>query len=131
MNYMEKVAHMLGVEVGEYFDIKPSDGQDDHGLHERGPFCIDENGLYAKDNRACDDVLRMILADWYKIIKLPFKPKYAEEYWYYWDTPVYDIWLNRQSDLYNWKLGNCFRTKEETETKGKEIMKQIKKEYEE
>ena len=30
-----------------------------------------------------------------------------------------------------WKSGNCFRTKEEAETKGKEIMEKLVKEYEE
>lgn len=29
------------------------------------------------------------------------------------------------------KSGNCFRTEEEAKTKGKEIMEQIQKEYEE
>lgn len=40
-------------------------------------------------------------------------------------------WNGDTSDLVYWKLGNCFRTREEAETKGKEIMETIKKEYRE
>lgn len=40
-------------------------------------------------------------------------------------------WINTSSDYCMWKLGNCFRTKKEAETKGKEIMEKIEKEYRE
>lgn len=32
-------------------------------------------------------------------------------------------------DLENWKLGNCFQTKEEAKTKGKAIVEALLKEY--
>ena len=41
------------------------------------------------------------------------------------------MWTDECLDLLHWKTGNCFRTEEEAKTKGKEIMEQIKKEYEE
>lgn len=40
-------------------------------------------------------------------------------------------WVNTASDYCMWKLGNCFGTREEAETKGKEIMEQLEKEYRE
>ena len=41
------------------------------------------------------------------------------------------VWNDDLTDLLFWKVGNCFKTEEEAATKGKEIMEQIKKEYEE
>ena len=40
-------------------------------------------------------------------------------------------WCNGNYDLLLWKCGNCFKTGKEANAKGKEIMEQIKKEYEE
>ena len=41
------------------------------------------------------------------------------------------MWTDEGLDLLFWKVGNCFKTEEEAKTKGKEIMEQIQKEYEE
>lgn len=41
------------------------------------------------------------------------------------------VWNDDLTDLLFWKAGNCFKTREEAEAKGKEIMEQIRKEYEE
>ena len=30
---------------------------------------------------------------------------------------------------FSWNAGNCFKTKEEAQTKGKEVMEQIRKKY--
>lgn len=62
------------------------------------------------------------------------KPKKGEKYWFYlYGTKeiIYSRWGDGTYDLILWKTGNCFKTKEEAETKGKEIMEKIKKEYEE
>ena len=40
-------------------------------------------------------------------------------------------WDDESCELILWKVGNCFKTREEAEDKGKEIMKQIHKEYDE
>ena len=64
------------------------------------------------------------------------KNKKGETYWYY-PNPIYFgvinsyVWNDDLTDLLFWKVGNCFKTREEAETKGKEIMEQIQKEYEE
>jgi hypothetical protein len=69
-----------------------------------------------------------------KIVKLPWKPK-ADEFYYYYSPyagfTCQQRWVNTSSDYCMWKLGNCFRTREEAETKGKEIMEKIKMEYRE
>lgn len=80
------------------------------------------------------DRISEIISGKLTVVKQPWKPKVDEFYYYY--SPYAGItfqvaWVNKSADYCMWKLGNCFRTREEAETKGKEIMEQIKKEYRE
>ena len=64
------------------------------------------------------------------------KPKKGDIYSYYINSTYFDgtnscRWTDEGLDLILWKVGNCFKTREEAEAKGKEIMEQIRKEYEE
>lgn len=131
MNYYKQVAEMLGVALNEEFDIN-------YMLSYR--YMLTEDGLKFKDKSSVtwlgysSPVLSKLLRGDYSIVKLPWKPKADGLYYYY--SPYAGItcqyrWLNTSSDYCMWKLGNCFRTKEEAETKGKEIMEQIEKEYRE
>lgn len=66
----------------------------------------------------------------------PWKPKKGEMYWYYSSLIHFGVinsyvWNDDLTDLLFWKVGNCFKTEKEAATKGKEIMEQIQKEYEE
>lgn len=82
----------------------------------------------------CNGILLSILSGNSKIVKLPWKPKKDERYWWYsyvGEAPCSTKWKGSYSDLFDWKVGNCFRTKKEAEAKGKEIMEQIMKEYKE
>ena len=64
--------------------------------------------------------------------ELPWKPKERCEFYYYGVNGVIKtIWTGTTFDYYRWKFGNCFKTREEAETKGKEIMEAIQKEYRE
>lgn len=69
-----------------------------------------------------------------ELMKKPWKPDFGEHYYSY-DSIIGqafgETWNDHDEDLLVWKAGNCFRTEEEAEAKGKEIMKAIKKEYEE
>ncbi|MBQ0035545.1 MAG: hypothetical protein KBT35_01360 [Firmicutes bacterium] len=125
MNYIKQVAEMLGVEVGEEFKISDTD--------ETLTFHFDEHGL--KSNRDVEQpyLLSSILNGRREIVKIPFKPKCGEEYW----TCLFikggyialETWCDCSVDYCHWKLGNCFRTREEAEIKGRAIMKKIKAEY--
>lgn len=44
---------------------------------------------------------------------------------------VCNTWFDEEftGDLINWKIGNCFRTKEEAKIKGKKLMEEIIGEY--
>lgn len=132
MNYYKQVAEMLGVELNEEFSLKHKDGRMlkcKYKITECSGLLFKCNGEWLKsgyiDEIICGDLT---------IIKLPWKPKVDEFYYYY--SPYAGItfqvaWGNTSADYCMWKLGNCFRTREEAETKGKEIMGQIKKEYRE
>lgn len=135
MNYYKQIAEMLGVKLEEEFKLKPS--------------CLEKpwNSLYrfstdGLENKYSDGAwvkcekgaIDQILIGQTEVIKIPWKPKQDDRYWYYcltWESANCSRWASDGVDLQSWKIGNCFRTKEEAETKGKEIMEQIQKEYEE
>ena len=134
MNYYKKIAEMLGVELGEEFSLK---NNKTNVLNEcRYKITQEEGIMYSIDREKWvrSDVLMSILNGSYSVVKLPWKPKNDEKYWYYSETinqATYHKWSFGNYDLCLWKLGNCFRTEEEAEAKGKEIVEQIMKEYKE
>lgn len=131
MNYYKQVAKMLGVDLKEEFKIKYA-----NGVVCDEPYKITVDGLFYKNEFGWirSIFLNSIIAGDLEIVKLPWKPNDDEFYYYY--SPCTGItyqerWMNTSSDYCMWKLGNCFRTREEAETKGKEIMEAIEKEYRE
>lgn len=129
MNKMKEVAQLLGVELEEKFKIKTNEGK-----VLKDTFVISEIGLKEKPsgNLYSYILIGLLLGD-NEIIKSPFKPKYHEYYWHYnqrINEAYEDRWTNHPADYAYFKIGNCFRTKEEAETKGKEIMEALVKEYE-
>lgn len=142
MNHARKIASMLGLEIGEKFKIK---GHPDYGtfwfVDDQSEGLKDlwqvelEKGFYDAEIEI-NDLLEQILTGFYEVEKMPRKPKKGEHYW---DFTIYSstahaeehVWIGHSVDFANWKVGNCFKTKEEAETKGREIIEQIKKEYEE
>ena len=130
MNYYKQVAEMLGVELNEEFKVANGDV-----LYEK-PYKITVDGLLYKDALGWErsTFLHSIITGDIEIVKLPWKPKDDEFYYYY--SPCAGItyqerWMNTSSDYCMWKLGNCFRTREEASKKGKEIMETIEKEFRE
>ena len=136
MTYYKQFAAMLGLELEQEFNLTDADGKKIN----YASYKITENGLCFKatTNGAWHSessiFLKNLLSGDYKAVPKPWKPKYGEQYW------SYSIRTNRAfcsvfgeyvNDYACWKLGNCFKTREEAQSKGKEIMEQIKKEYEE
>lgn len=103
-NYMAEVAKLLGVEIGEDFECEESSCT--YRITDGGLTC---NGCYGTDS------LMMILNGRLTIKRKPWKPKYNEEYWAVTidDEPRMFIWDGYMFDLSCYKLGNCYRTKEE------------------
>ena len=136
MNKWKEFAEMLGLELEQEFVLTDVDGNTKGELI----YKFTEDGLLYKpptlvnwSKSSSGTIVRLLNGD-YKVATKPWKPKKGEKYLYYsnyFDEASSCIWTDGVSDLLLWKVGNCFRTKDEANTKGKEIMEQIKKEYEE
>ena len=138
MNYWKQFAEMLGLELEQEFYLTDFDVNRKDKL----TYKITEFGLLCKSKMNNDWLtvslitLKKIINGDVKAVPKPWKPKKGETYWYY-PNPIYFgvinsyVWDDDLTDLLFWKVGNCFKTEEEAKTKGKEIMEQIQKEYEE
>lgn len=131
MNYYKQIAEMLGVQLNEKFMLKGTDNR----IRPRIYKITDKGLFYEFDEKWLEGYnLFAIFQGDLKIVKLPWKPKFDGYYYYYspyTELVCSDMWVSKASDYCMWKLGNCFRTKAEAETKGKEIMEAIQKEYRE
>ena len=135
MNYYKQFAEMLGLELGEEFNLIYTEEVTDENTYK-----ITEDGMYYQgiqhDSWLCEPykTLDLLLMGEVKVVPKPWKPKDGDAYWK-WATDVelaqFKRWNGASTDFACWKLGNCFKTSEEAQSKGKEIMEAIKKEYEE
>lgn len=134
MNYWNKFAEMLGLEFEQEFVLTDVDGK----RKDIFTYKITEDGIFYKSKISNDwfktELVDELLNGCIKAVPKPWKPKKGEAYWHYstlWKQATFLKWEGTIDDLILWKVGNCFRTEEEAKTKGKEIMEQIQKEYEE
>ncbi len=138
MKYWKQFAEMLGLELDEEFSLTDADGKkiDDssykilaYGIYKESKDSINGSWFYEHA-----ETLEYLLNGDFKAVPKPWKPKDGEAYWK-WDTYVemaqFKRWNGSSTDFACWKLGNCFKTSEEAQSKGKEIMEQIKKEFDE
>ena len=138
MNKWKQFAEILELDLEQEFVLTDVDGNTKGELI----YKFTEDGLLYKSptlvkwsKSSSDTILRLLNGD-YKVVTKQWKPKKGETYWYY-PNPIYFgvinsyVWNDDLTDLLFWKVGNCFKTEEEAEDKGKEIMEQIQKEYEE
>ena len=136
MNYYKQFAEMLGLELEQEFRLVNPDGTKvDNDLYK-----IREDGLFYKKRKngvwlpEPSTTLSSLLQGLCKVVPKPWKPKKGDEYWSYSvksSQACCGMFGEYVKDYACWKLGNCFKTSEEAETKGKEIMEQLQKEYEE
>ena len=138
MTYYKQFAEILGLELGQEFSITSADGEQTSSLL----YKITKAGIFSKDAKdTCgfwglepSTTVDRLLSGVLKVVHKPWKPSEGYTYWWYsiaWKQAIDNEFNSSIGDLLHWKVGNCFKTKEEAETKGKEIMEQIKKEYEE
>ena len=137
MNYYKKFAEMLGLELGQEFVLTDVDGN----RKDKYTYKITEDGLLYKSptfNWSISSLgtIGKLLDGDVKAVPKKWKPKKGDIYSYYINSTYFDginsrRWTDEDLDLLLWKSGNCFKTEEEAETKGKEIMEQIHKEYDE
>ena len=136
MNYWKQFAEMLGLELGEEFSLTKSNGEKVN----EDTYRITEDGIYYQSVShsawwaESAETLGLLLMGDIKAVPKPWKPKKGDIYSCYsvLSNQVISVkWVDGVDDLLLWKAGNCFKTKEEAETKGKKIMEQIIKEFEE
>ena len=135
MNLIPKIAEMLGVEIGEEFDL--CNGMDSsirmgciYKFSNDCLMCADEDD---KDcfGVASDKTLRCMLNGSLKIIKLPFEPKNGDRYFRIFihsngDINVCsDTWMDWTTDYMCKYCGNVFRTEEEAEKHKAEIYEKL------
>ena len=136
MNYWKQFAEMLGLELEQEFRLVNPDGTKvDNDLYK-----IRENGLFYKERKEdvwhaepSTTVNKLINGDC-EVVHKQWKPKKGEIYWFYlYGTKniASNRWDDGTCELILWKVGNCFKTREEAQSKGKEIMEKLVKEYEE
>lgn len=128
MSYYKQIAEMFDLKLNEEFILADTDGN----RYNECKYMFTELGLlHSTDfgfnkSSLLDAVLRGALV----VKKLPWKPKERCEFYYYGvNGAIKTIWTGTTFDYYRWKFGNCFKTREEAETKGKKIMEAIQKEY--
>lgn len=135
MNYYKQFAEMLGLELGEKFELTYDDGTINEDTYK-----IEEDGFYYKNKQSEDwlaepsTTVNKLINGYCKAVPKPWKPKEGDRYCYYsaFNGLVnYARWDDLPGELILWKVGNCFKTEEEAKTKGKEIMEAIQREYEE
>lgn len=138
MNYYKQFAAMLGLDLGQEFSIVQSSSKEKseyvYKITKNGVFSRslnDTNGFWGLEHSI---TVEHLISGLFEAVPKKWKPKEGKEYWYYseaWKHGISTKWKSEIQDLFFWKVGNCFLTKEEAETKGKEIMEKLVKEYKE
>ena len=111
---MAEVAKLLGVEIGEEFEIS-NNGNAVVKLTKSGLEIVSCLGpLIDNAESVC---LRNLLTGGYIIKRKPWKPKDNDHYYRINEcgNVECDEWLSFGEDIVWYKLGNCYRTKEEAE----------------
>lgn len=120
-NYMADVARMLGVELGEEFNVS-SCGQTLYKLTEDGLSCL----VCDKWVEQADFAFMALIKGKYKIIKLPWEPKYGDKYYYpesNFTRVSWYKWAHDSVDFAFKEAGMIFRTAEECEAALPELRK--------
>lgn len=125
MNKMPEVAKLLGVEMGEWFEIKTFSVK----------FKITNAGLKNEDGITDSRLLQDLLCGERDIVKPPYRPREGERYYYVCDNGDISYYNNDLSvaDLSIIAFGNCFRSRTEAEANKDKILakfEEIKKEME-
>lgn len=135
MNYMEKVAEMLGVELNERFNVIPKDKKNSVNY----TCWVDNEGLYRiaaqdKGNHnnyiavKDEEILEKLLTGAYELVKIPWKPKTGNRYCFIGTSGVIHntTWINCAADIALYAMGNCYRTKAEAEKHKDEVLAKMK-----
>lgn len=134
-NLIPEITKMLGVELGEEFQIKEY-GERIYRFDNSGLQLIYDNGV-RNLNITANMALSCLLSGDIEIVKLPWKPKKGEKYWGFWYSSVDDAWLvllytwaNNPADFALYKAGWVYRTRAEAEAALPAVAAEMGVEYE-
>lgn len=134
-NLIPEITKMLGVELGEEFQIKEY-GERIYRFDNSGLQLIYDNGV-RNLNITANMALSCLLSGDIEIVKLPWKPKKGEKYWGFWCSSVDDAWLvllytwaNNPADFALYKAGWVYRTRAEAEAALPAVAAEMGVEYE-
>ena len=119
MNYMQQVAEMLGVRLGEKFKID----------NDWGWYYFDVDGCRGVDKGYCREVPMYDLLTGRASIRMPWIPQDGDEYWFgLTDGSVaHDVWNRNTDDFMRYSARNYFRTKGEAEVYALNIIDRLQK----
>lgn len=114
-NHMAEVAKMLGVELGEEFEVEEYSSRK-YRITANG-FEKYEDGEWLGNHAVDSFIFEKLLAGKYTIKRKPWKPKEDEEYWLVNQrgNVISLAWIDNLLCITNYKIGNCYRTREEAE----------------
>ena len=126
MNYMPEVLKMLGIEVGEKFNIEEST---------MNPYHFDDDYILINSRGNLMEYANIvkIMRGAFTIEKLPWKPKDGHSYYCIDEDGEnkYCIWRGSDMSYYRYNSGNCFQTVEEiTDEIKQRILSEMKEKYE-
>lgn len=122
-NYMADVAKMLGVELGEEFNL--NNGETKYKFTENGFYFHAPDGWWTCSNVMLPRILRGNV----EVVKLPWQPKVGDVYYrprdYHtaFSEAVTDFWRDTVNDFALKEAGMVFRSKEECEAALPELRK--------
>lgn len=129
MNYWKQFAEMLGLELGEKFELTYDDGTINEDTYK-----IEEDGFYYKNKQSEDwfaepsTTINKLISGYCKAVPKTFKPKYGEQYWSYSlrnNQARCSLFGDYVEDYAMWKSGNCFRTEENLKPKAKKLWRNL------
>lgn len=117
---MPEVAKMLGVEIGEEFDILVNETE----MLVHGPYKIIDNAIVDYVGCKTKNLLYGLLTGEYTLQKRPWRPKYDEICWFIrTDGTMFSDYFRADSQhLSMLNMGNCFNDPSEAELHVREII---------
>ena len=118
MSYVSQVVKMLGVEFGEKFEINENKNWI-CSFTDKQFEVSNKNKTYVNANLG-EHVLSCLITGTYTVKRKPWKPKDEDDDFWYVDADRavcrFSHFCSKDADYMNYyKLGNCYRTKEEAE----------------
>lgn len=123
-NCMPEVAKMLGVEIGEEFDILVNETE----MLVHGPYKIIDNAIVDYVGCKTKNLLYGLLTGEYTLQKRPWRPKEEKMYWFVLPDGGTNWGIfrkNKANGLSLLNMGNCFPTKEAAEAAVPEMLEKF------